>query len=154
MLARVDAARSAGGDDFIVLARSDILGPDWPFETTLERLNAYRAAGAQWTMPVFVRSREELAEAVAVNPEGTTAIAVPGSSGYAPSADEAFALGCLALIVTGFPAALFSTYKELYALALGGALEELRTRRLPADRFADEMGFARHLEIQAHQHSL
>jgi 2,3-dimethylmalate lyase len=153
MQARVRVARKAGGDDFIVLARSDVLGEDWPFETTLERLEAYRAAGAQWTMAVFVRSREELAASAGVNPHGSIAIAVPGSSGYIPSAQDASELGCRAMLVTGLSAALFPTYKELYRLALDGALDELRARRLDPGKFADEMGFARYLAWESEQAS-
>lgn len=149
MIARIDTVRSAGADELIVLARSDVLGGDWPFETTLGRLDAYRQAGAQWTMPVFVRSQAELAAAAELNPEGTIAIAVRGASGYAPSVADSAQLGCRGLIVTGFPVAAFQTYKDLYELAMRGELGELQRRRVAAAQFEQEMEFGRHQPPQA-----
>jgi methylisocitrate lyase len=152
MLARVNVAKNAGGTDVKVLARTDVIGADWPREHTLERLSAYRDAGADWTMAVFVRSYEELVATADVNVDGALAIAVPGATGYVPTARESFAAGCRGILVTGLSAAVFAELKKLYRLALDDAVDEMGARRVPATQFADEMDFARHLGWQALQY--
>src|SRR5581483_6260012 len=101
MIARIAVIRDAGEGQIGVLARTDILGPEWPFERTLERLNAYRTAGADWTMAVFVRSAAELTASAAPSPEQAIAIAVPGAGGYRPTVADAERAGCRGFLVTG-----------------------------------------------------
>ena len=101
MAARVRLARAVGGEELKLLARTDILGADWPLDEVLRRLELYLEAGADWAMPVYLRSAGELERAAAVAPGRVIALAAPGASGYVPTLEEARAAGLRALLVVG-----------------------------------------------------
>jgi 2-methylisocitrate lyase-like PEP mutase family enzyme len=143
MIERIASARDDAGARLTVLARTDVIGPDWPFEQTLDRLKAYAAAGADLLTAVYLRSRTELAAAADAVDGRFVAIAVPGSSGYVPDPGDAFASGCRAVIVTGFLQAGFHYLVDLYRLALEGEIRRFREQQPDRSEFAAEMGFAR-----------
>jgi 2-methylisocitrate lyase-like PEP mutase family enzyme len=143
MVARIRVAKEAGVGGLAVLARTDIVGGDWPFDETLGRLEQYRDAGADWLTAVYVRSREELAAAAHVGKDQFVGIAVPGATGYIPDPADAFSLGCVGLIVTGFLQAAFRELRELYAVALEGDTPALRARQPSRQEFEAAMGFER-----------
>lgn len=143
MVERIGVAKDAADSEFTVLARTDVIGTGWAFEETLRRLEQYREAGADLLAAVFVRSRDELALAADVAEERLVAIAVPGATGYVPDPADAFSVGCVGVIVTGFLQGIFRELRGLYKLALTGNTPALRGHQPNRQEFAADMGFAR-----------
>jgi 2-methylisocitrate lyase-like PEP mutase family enzyme len=143
MVARIRVAKEATNGALGVLARTDLAGAEWRFEDTLERLERYREAKADWLTAVFLRSQTELASAVGISDGRFVAIAVPGVTRYVPEPSDAFEAGCVGVIVTGFLHALFPQLRELYGAVLRGDTRELRARRLSSVEFSHAMAFER-----------
>lgn len=140
MVARIAAAKEATGGALEVLARTDVLGAEWPFDETVARLARYRDAGADRLTAVFLRSAEELAGANDVAPDRFVAVAVPGPGGFVPEPEDASAAGCAGVIVTGFLQAMFDELRVLYEAVLGGDTPRLRGRQPSRAEFARAMG--------------
>lgn len=146
MIERIRAAKEATGGSLRVLGRTDLVGHEWRFEDTLERLELYRDAGADWLTAVFLRSQAELASASAVSAGQFVAIAVPGATGYVVNHRDAFAAGCVGVIVTGFLHAAFPHLRELYVMALRGDTDGVRARQLASGDFSRAMAFERFVQ--------
>jgi 2-methylisocitrate lyase-like PEP mutase family enzyme len=144
MVDRIRRVQDATGGQLGVLARTDLVGASGEIGDSLERLTRYREAGADWLTAVFVRSRDELAACANIAPERFVAIAVPGTTGYVPDPADAFAVGCVGTIITGFLQAVFPRLQNLYETALRGDTPALRAVQLSRTDFADEMGFERY----------
>jgi 2-methylisocitrate lyase-like PEP mutase family enzyme len=143
MVERIQAAKDATRGRLGVLARTDVVGPDWRFEESLSRLALYRDAGADWLTAVFVRSRAELVLAAELAADRLVAVAVPAVTGYVPEPREASSSGCAGVIVTGFLQAAFRELRGLYELVLAGDTAALRQRQPSRDEFAVNMRFER-----------
>lgn len=154
MNARIAVIREAADGQLGVLARTDVLGADWPFERTLERLAAYRAAGADWTMAVFVRSSSELAATVAPSPAQAIAIAVLGAGGYRPSVGDAARAGCRGILVTGPHAVAHRALREGYELMLGGDIDGALARADSREEVARSLGVERYSALVDQQAEL
>jgi methylisocitrate lyase len=143
MVERIRVAKDATSPEFVVLARTDVIGADWVFEETIGRLEQYVQAGADRLTAVFVRSRDELELAAQVGAGRLIGIAVPGATGYIPDPADAFSVGCSGVVVTGFLQGAFRELQSLYELALAEETAALRGRQPSRQEFEADMGFAR-----------
>jgi 2-methylisocitrate lyase-like PEP mutase family enzyme len=125
MLGRIEVVQSAGGGQVRLLARTDILGPDWPFDETKRRLERYLAHGADWVIPAFLRTHQELTTISNLAPR--KAMSMPEVDGFPTIADSVNAGCCGAVVATHI--ALFTTLMHLYRLTMEGKTSEIFNAR-------------------------
>jgi methylisocitrate lyase len=144
MTSRLKTAKEVAGGRIQFLARTDILDRSWPLADSLGRLEMYLEAGADWILPVFVRSYAELTEFAALGENRCVAIAVKGATGYVPTLQDAQNAGCRGILVTSQNLAVFANLLRLYDLSLAGAFDELINLQVDRAEFGKHMGFERY----------
>jgi 2-methylisocitrate lyase-like PEP mutase family enzyme len=121
MLGRIKVVQSAGAGQVRLLARTDILGPDWPFDETERRLERYLAHGADWVIPAFLRTPDELTAISKLAPG--KAMSMPEVDGFPTIGDSVNAACCGAVVATHM--ALFTALVHLYRLTMEGKTTEI-----------------------------
>lgn len=144
MVARIKVVHEATDGRLHVIARTDVLGKDWPFEESLARLRAYEEAGAQWLMPVGLRSRDELEQTCALAPNRVIAVATPGATGYLPSLEDARACNCRALLSILHHRLVLSHLIELYEKTIDGQIEDVLSGLIDREMVARLLDFPRY----------
>lgn len=96
MLARLAVIRLASGSSIAILARTDVLGPNWPLAESLRRLRIYLDGGADWVVAAFLRTPDEVRQVARM--AAPRAMSMPEIDGIPSLADSADAGYCAALV--------------------------------------------------------
>jgi 2-methylisocitrate lyase-like PEP mutase family enzyme len=141
MLQRMELIKSIVGDELEVLARTDYL-PGMDFEDSLERLELYSKAGADWLVPVFAPSRDAV-KAAAEQFAGRLFVLsasppINGAMRYAPTYADLQELNPIAIKVTGQYRNVVPLLQQAYRQSVDGEWEALFGAR-PDPIWLDEM---------------
>lgn len=147
MCDRIKAAKDACSDGMRVLARTDVLGIDWPIEETVRRLRLYLECGADWVTAAYVRSKEELEIVASAAPGRAIAINGRGVSGYVPSLEDVRASGLKAHVMGGQEMAAMKTLLESYRLTMAGRFAEMQSHGIAAAEFAQILDHQRYQRL-------
>lgn len=110
---RIRRIRGVAGTDIQILARTDRV-PGVSFDQSVQRLVSYEEAGANWVLPVFLESRDELEVLSREFVDRLFVITVAGRGGYVPTVADIEMAGCRAVLVTSQNRNAFETLKTVY----------------------------------------
>jgi 2-methylisocitrate lyase-like PEP mutase family enzyme len=143
---RLETVRAVSGGALATLARTDYL-PYMDFTETLERLRMYDAAGADWVIPVFAPSIEDLQRAAAdFHGKLMVLAASPPISGvmrYSPSRMDLEVVQPVAVLVTGQYRNAYASLVGDYEMTLDGNWRSLFAARPEPVGFDDSLNINR-----------
>lgn len=141
MVDRIQFIRNHFGHEVEILARTDYL-PHMDFQESLDRLQVYVDAGADWVVPVFAPSKEALMAAGEKFPGKLMVLAasppINGAMTYVTEWDDIQEIQPIAIKVTGEYRNVVPPLQDAYRQALSGDWKTLFANR-PDPVWFDEM---------------
>jgi 2-methylisocitrate lyase-like PEP mutase family enzyme len=118
MVRRIQVMRAVAGTSLGILARTDVIGKEWDFQQTIDRLGLYLDAGATWVMANWLRSPDELEAVAALSKGRAFSMNVHGVDGYMPSVKETRALDLRGILMTGQQHPIKLALEQIYRRSL------------------------------------